>query len=768
MMSLPGLLSLTRSRSTVLLALLVAASSLLSWTAKAEKAVVQDSTTYRIALAPKSTNSPYFDIARNGCMDAAARLGSTCLYIGPETGDAVEQAAILSALIDNREIDGLAISVIDALSIVPVIEKAVKNNISIVTFDSDSPESSRSAYIGTNNTFFGEQLGKVLKQLSPQGGTYAVVSAADPNVKERKEGLKSSLRGERWSEISLSPSHMAGNATLALEQMGEFAKYQPTAIVPLMGAPMRASTWKQFVLENPDITLVVADSMQNQLELLAENYAAGLVGQKPYEMGFIAVETLVGILEGKPAPSDFIGTNLLEHTNIPLVLPELVVNHNLIGDLHYVGLILFALVFATATGFASWVWYHRAVRVVRVAQPKFLIMVAVGVVFMASAMIPLGFDDSNGYNEVAICMTTPWLGIVGFTLTFSALFGKTWRVFRIFRAQTTEAKPTEAQVLRPFFVLFTANVLVLSLWTALDPLTHVRDDHEGTDGWNRIVSTYGSCKSENVVPFVIPLAFMNVGVLFIGNWLAYETRMIKSEFSESKFIALILASLLQCALSGIPLLFVVREQPQAFYLILTFMIFVISTVILVLIFLPKIAYALNIKGMEESEQNQLIQERIQSSVDAIASTRNPSSMLTAAMSEAYKIPEEQAEDFVDDSHEEYCFDDASSAEQAEEEVPPFSGMIDADCSFARASVNARSQRPSSLVAGCNRDLSNGCVSFLDVGAGVMTENEKEQQSNNQELSSATASRQNTPDCVRDTRGMISRSDSNNSMLKEIY
>jgi hypothetical protein len=92
--------------------------------------------------------------------------------------------------------------------------------------------------------------------------------------------------------------------------------------------------------------------------------------------------------------------------------------------------------------------------------------------------------------------------------------------------------------------------------------------------------------------------------------------MITSEFSESKYIGIAMMSMLQAASTGIPLLFVVREHPQAYYLILTFMIFVIGMVILVVIFVPKMAFALSLRDMDVSEQSRLIQECVQISLSA--------------------------------------------------------------------------------------------------------------------------------------------------------
>lgn len=578
---------------------------------------------YTFALVPKSIDNPFFDVARDGCMDNAAILGVTCLYMGPAAevtdSDGSIQAQIISDLIDAQAIDGLAVSVGKLSLIEPVIEKAVQAGIPVITFDSDAPNSKRIAYIGTDNYFFGVQLAKVLKQIAPQGGLYGTVGA--PNLAERVRGFEDEMSaGGEWTAAEGSPANYKQNLTLAIEQMYAFANQNVTAITPVMGAPMRSGLWKDFVDKNRhlNITLVSGDAMPNQLEFLSRGYVQGLVGQLPYQMGFMAMKILYDLAEGGLISQEIIGTSVLTHLEIPLVLPKLRVDHNLIGNLRVVGFILFGLIACGALGFGVWTYRKRNVRVVKVAQPMFLIMVALGVLVMASSIIPLSFDD-GGIPEsqtvrggALICMSVPWLGFCGFTITFSALFSKTMRINRIFHSKAPfgRVKVTVRDVMTPFFVLMSANIVVLICWTVIDPLVYVREAHQGTDGWNRIISTYGSCQSDNVGRYLIPLACVNLSVLVIANWQAYVSRAIESEFAESKYIAMAIASLLQAILSGVPIIFVVRENPQAFYLILTFMVFVICMAVLLLIFVPKVVMTEAFTRRNEQEQRQLIHRSV--------------------------------------------------------------------------------------------------------------------------------------------------------------
>ena len=97
------------------------------------------------------------------------------------------------------------------------------------------------------------------------------------------------------------------------------------------------------------------------------------------------------------------------------------------------------------------------------------------------------------------------------------------------------------------------------------------------------------------------------------------------EFSESKYIGLTMFSLVQGFLTGIPIVAVVRETPQAFYLVLAMLIFLLCTVTLSLIFLPKYIMQRRYAGLSESDQKKLIaQSVIRSAFGKDSGLRNPS------------------------------------------------------------------------------------------------------------------------------------------------
>jgi len=612
---------------------------------------------YQFALVPKTTDNPFFILAQAGCEDSAALLhnNSTCTYGGVAASTDIPnpdpngtlQVDYVRRLLQNKSLDGLAVSVKNAALMGPILDAAT---IPVVTFDSDLVgdvnivRQRRAAYVGTDNIFLGQTLAKVAQQIVPGGGTFALVSSdRSPNVRLREQGVRQRLLDldsdddlPLWRELAGSPAVYQRDLDAAVAVLESLAQKNPTAIVTTVGGPLLhaeyANFWKRHRHRN--ITIIAADDFELQIAHLSRGYVQGLVGQMPYEMGALAVQVLVDLIEGRPVP-DQLGTNLITHIQVPLVLPELQVDNNLINSgLRAVGYTLLSVIWATAVGCALWTFHSRKQAVVQAAQPVFLTLVALGVAILAATLVPLSMDDDGGNDDGLqvnddsdeqrenICMAIPWLGCCGLTITFSALFSKTIRINRIMSEtrQCHRVKVSATDVMLPFAVLLTLNVMILVLWSILDPLTYVRTDYPGKDGWQRTISTYGACRCEHPWAYLTPLALINLGLLIMANWQAYKSRQIRSEFSESKYIALCMASLLEALLIGIPILFVVRSSPQAFYLTISFMLFVICMGVLMLIFIPKMVVAGEYSSRSLVEQQRMLLQCIRESVTVQEST----------------------------------------------------------------------------------------------------------------------------------------------------
>ena len=260
--------------------------------------------------------------------DCISRLGYS------QEGKYAPQGDIITDLINSGAVNGIAVIVWRAEQVEEAIAAAVQAGIPVVTVDSDAPDSQRAVYIGTDNEAMGREMGKVLVQLKPQGGKYAVVRSEAGNLILREQGLHRALAGSTWAELK-DVSPIVPNETESIfELMSSVveATLDLDAILPLSITPMKdPDEWAAFADRYKHrLTFVGTDWDDFQLDLLSRGYVNGLVGQLPYGMGEQTVSTLLQLVrheQGSVASAGIIstdtvfGTNMIEILRVPINLP---------------------------------------------------------------------------------------------------------------------------------------------------------------------------------------------------------------------------------------------------------------------------------------------------------------------------------------------------------------------------------------------------------------------------------------------------------------
>jgi ABC-type sugar transport system substrate-binding protein len=125
----------THSKLALLAAALLAVSS--AFALAADK---------KVAFVPQIIGIPYFDAMEAGGKEAAAKFGVDFIYQGPVDTNPVDQMQIVQNLIDQG-VNAVAVSVLDASSIAPVVEAAKAKHVAPFTSDSDAPKSGRALYV---------------------------------------------------------------------------------------------------------------------------------------------------------------------------------------------------------------------------------------------------------------------------------------------------------------------------------------------------------------------------------------------------------------------------------------------------------------------------------------------------------------------------------------------------------------------------------------------------------------------------------------------
>ena len=154
-------------------------------------------------------------------------------------------------------------------------------------------------------------------------------------------------------------------------------------------------------------------------------------------------------------------------------------------------------------------------------------------------------------------------------------------------------KVSEKDVIQPYLIMMGINLIVLICWTVISPLKYKRSNWPGTDLWNRIIATYGSCQEEeenslDFWPYLSIILFVNIGILIVANVQSYQARLIQTEYSESHYITIIMASLAQMFLLAVPCVILLSQQPRPYYVVMVIVILCVSAAVLGLMFVPKI------------------------------------------------------------------------------------------------------------------------------------------------------------------------------------
>ena len=133
------------------------------------------------------------------------------LYSGPVDTNPVDQLQIVQNLIDQG-VGAVAVSVLDASSIAPVVEAAKKKNVKLFTADSDAPKSGRAVYVAqaTDEGLGGAIIDELVKRIGPEGKIGIVSGEATASNLNAWIGFMQARAKAQYPKLVLLPPQFAG------------------------------------------------------------------------------------------------------------------------------------------------------------------------------------------------------------------------------------------------------------------------------------------------------------------------------------------------------------------------------------------------------------------------------------------------------------------------------------------------------------------------------------------------------------------------------
>ena len=293
--------------------------------------------TITVAMIPKSLDNPVFLDSKTGGEAAAKELGVNFIWTGSTTADAASQVSVIEGLI-QKKVDGMVISCTDAGALKKVIDRAVAAGIKVATFDSDTPDSKRSFYCGTDNykagLACGETMVKLVKEAKKDKKTISCAILTGGlgafNLNERIRGFKDTVKKANLKIKYTSTMACDDDTNRAVELMEQYVRANPK-----LDAFFVAGGWPYFSKPGsmPNVKawvekgglLVSMDTFYPCLVYMKDGAASALIGQDFTAMGDLGVRRIVDLINGKSVP-DFIDTGLVrvDKNNLDEVLANTV------------------------------------------------------------------------------------------------------------------------------------------------------------------------------------------------------------------------------------------------------------------------------------------------------------------------------------------------------------------------------------------------------------------------------------------------------------
>lgn len=258
---------------------------------------------YTIAVVPKLVNIPYFNAVEEGALEAGEELGVKVIYKGPTVADSTQQIKVIEELI-NQKVDVIAVSANDPDKLVPVLKRAQKKDIKVITWDSDTHSDSREFFINmVNPETLGRHLMDTLAWNVDEKGEYAIItgskSAANLNVWLNwiKVQQRDYYPNMKLVEVVASDDDPHKAYMLAKELLAQYPNLKGIIGNSSVGPPAAAQAVKEDG-KMGEVAVVGLSSPNPMNEYLKVGAAQVVTLWSPKKLGYLTVALATNLVDG--------------------------------------------------------------------------------------------------------------------------------------------------------------------------------------------------------------------------------------------------------------------------------------------------------------------------------------------------------------------------------------------------------------------------------------------------------------------------------------
>ena len=259
-----------------------------------------------------SPGSPLFVPVEKGFNDAAVNLGVDMKMIGPADGVIEKQVSELETIISAGMVDGLAIGTGDIGSTMPMFKKAWEAGIPVISWDLDSPDAMRLAYVGLPSYQIVGALGGIaFTEFHPEKTGKLALFAAFPEAPYARgniQGFLDELWAKEYKMTTIGPFKLTLDMSAGYGVVENAFLANPD-ITGVYVADEYCVVAAQYLERNnlqDKVVLIGKNDMQDILQYVKKGVIKQTVGTEPYKQGLRIVQTLYDfVTTGKTVPDPY-------------------------------------------------------------------------------------------------------------------------------------------------------------------------------------------------------------------------------------------------------------------------------------------------------------------------------------------------------------------------------------------------------------------------------------------------------------------------------
>jgi ribose transport system substrate-binding protein len=272
-------------------------------------------------VIPKGTTHQFWKSIQAGANKAAHDHGVEIIWQGPQKEDDRQMQIQVVQNFISRGIDAIVLAPLDARSLAPPVQAAVRRGIPVIIIDSGLDADVHSSFVATDNRQGGALAADRLNTVLEGQGSIIVLryQEGSASTTNREEGFLTRIREIAPGLTILTDTQYAG-ATIekALQVSQNLLNRYPEVdgvFCPNESTVQGMLRALQTAGRAGTVKLVGFDANETLINGLRASHIDGLAVQDPFTMGYKGVETAAAVIAGEPV-------ELLVNTRVMMITPE--------------------------------------------------------------------------------------------------------------------------------------------------------------------------------------------------------------------------------------------------------------------------------------------------------------------------------------------------------------------------------------------------------------------------------------------------------------